>query len=240
MKSKRSLSTLCLFLFMVVFWYKQTSDFVHLQPLYNRFLSINSNIYSPNSIEAHVLFFTFPFLMFVKSTATPSHAAATVRYLMRGTNYQKDVLHAFYAVLIFVTIHLFILSCYNLFYLGSVFLKDVSFVQILLCEFLGLVFYYFSLALLYIAIKSILNSDILSYSFVFFIVTLIFFFNKLVMQELYTPIRDLAYIVSLLVASGDMYSIVTIYLRQITIVVVLLVFGWNMFQRKDYLKNDSI
>ncbi|WP_285768011.1 WxPxxD family membrane protein [Peribacillus sp. SI8-4] len=238
MKSKWLLSTLCLFLFMVVLWYKQTSDFVHLQPLYNRFLSINSNMYSPNSIEAHVLFFTYPFLMFVKKA--PSHAAATVRYVMRGAKYRKDVLHAFYAVLIFVTIHLFILSGYNFFYLGSVFFNDVSFVQILLCEFLGLVFYYFSLALLYIAIKTILNSDILSYSFVFFIVTLTFFFNKLVNQELYTPIRDLANIVLLVVASGDMNSIVTIYLRQITIVVVLLVFGWNMFQRKDYLKNDSL
>lgn len=240
MNSKRFLSTLCLFIFMVVIWYKQTIDLVHLQPLYNRFLSINSNIFSPNSIEAHVLFLIFPFLMFVKSIANPSHAAATVRYLKRGTKYQKDVLNAFYAVLIFVTIHLSILSWYNLFYLGSGFFKDVSFVQIILCEFLGLVFYYFSLALLYLAIKTILNSDILSYSIVFFIVTLIFFFNKLVMQDLYTPIQDLRYIVLLLVVSGDMYSIVTIYLRQITIVVVLLVFGWNMFQRKDYLKNDSI
>jgi hypothetical protein len=240
MTSKRLISTLSLFIFMVVIWYKQTIDLVHLQPLYTRFLSINSNTYSPNSVEAHVLFFIFPFLMFVKSIANPSHAAATVRYLMRGTKFQKDVLNASFAVLIFVTIHLFILTFYNFFYMGNIFIKDVSFVQIILFEFLGLVLYYFSLALLYLLIKTTLNSDILSYSFVFIIVTMIFFFNKLAMPNLYTPIQDLRYIVSLLVSSGDIYQILTIYLRQITIVVILLICGWNLYQREDYLKNDSI
>ncbi|MBB3908822.1 WxPxxD family membrane protein [Anoxybacillus rupiensis] len=242
MKIKRSIIIIMITFFFTVVWFLQSSNYRDIPALrsanlslYDVIIIMNNSAFGYSSMQAYTVFYTAPFLIFLNHLFLSENLAT----IIRGTNREKLYIRRVVKIIIAAFMFAFLHSGVNLLFTAIFFdyslLKEMNFTSICLFNTVGLFLFYTSVGLIYELIKEISHSISISFFLTIALISGLFFFEKLMMTQMWGPIKDLAIYNKMLEKEWTIVDLLYIYVRQIFVVIFFYLIGSFVYKRKDFI-----
>lgn len=243
MKTKKISALVGVVLFLIFIWNTQTKASLSNPYLktgdltYDDILLIaNNSAFGFSSIQAYSLFYVAPFLILLNSFFSREAKWSITRFKSRQQYFFLRVRQILLTAFLFSLTHSVINLGMSYQHFPSEVLESNHFLEIVSLNTISLFLFYSFVGILYELVKDLVNSSTKSFFIVVFTIGLLFFMEKLLLSQIWGPLKDLSMYNKMLEGEWGVLDIALIFIRQFFFAAFASSLGLAAFVRKDMYK----